>query len=266
LRSNVIISGHGAPLVLIPGMQGRWEWMAPTVDALSQSFRVATFSLCGEPGAPRLGSDFDAHLAQVDEALDVLGGGPAILVGVSFGGWVGIRYAASWPQRVGTLVLASTPGPQFQLRPQAARWLRHPRLSLPEFVLTSPFRLVPEVRAATGGAAATLRFIARHSRRVLTAPMSATRAAARLQLAFAIDFEQEAGRVQAPTLVVTGEDSLDRVVPVESTREYAARIRGARAASLERTGHMGTLTRPHRFAAMVRAFVESVEHERSSVA
>ena len=27
--------GNGPPLVLIPGMQGRWEWMQPTVNALA---------------------------------------------------------------------------------------------------------------------------------------------------------------------------------------------------------------------------------------
>jgi pimeloyl-ACP methyl ester carboxylesterase len=252
------IAGNGAPLVLIPGMQGRWEWMAPTVDALARTFRVATFSLCGEPGAPQLGSDFDAHLEQVDEAIDALGGQPAILVGVSYGGWIAVRYAARSPRRVRALVVASTPGPRFQPRPQAARWIRYPRLSLPEFVLTSPSRFVPEVREATGGALAAVRFMARHAGRVLTAPMSTARAAARLRLAFAIDFGDTASRIDAPTLVVTGEERLDRVVPVESTREYALHIRGARSARLERTGHMGTLTRPDRFADLVGAFVENI--------
>jgi 3-oxoadipate enol-lactonase len=222
--------------------------------------------LCGEPGAPRLETDFDVHLAQVDEAIAALGGAPAIVVGVSYGGWIAVRYAARSPERVRALVVASTPGPRFRPRPQAARWLRHPRLSLPEFVLTSPTRLVPEVRAATGGAVPAARFLARHALRVLSAPMSASRAAARLRLAFAVDFADVAARVATPTLVVTGEDGLDRVVPTESTREYAARIRGARTASLERTGHLGTITRPERFAAIVQGFVESIEHEPSSAA
>lgn len=252
------IVGSGPPLVLIPGMQGRWEWMAPTVDALARVFRVATYSLCGEPGAPRLEADFDAHLAQVDAAIDALGGEPAILVGVSYGGLIAVRYAARTPSRVRALVVVSTPGPRFQPRPQAARWIRYPRLSLPEFVLTSPGRFLPEVKAATGGAVGAVRFVARHARRVLTAPMSTERAAARLRLAFALDFDETAARVDAPTLVVTGEDGLDRIVPADSTLEYVARIRGAQAARIERTGHMGTITRPDRFADLVGAFVESI--------
>ena len=44
--------GAGTPLVLIPGIQGRWEWMEPSVEALAREYRVITASLPGEPGTP----------------------------------------------------------------------------------------------------------------------------------------------------------------------------------------------------------------------
>jgi pimeloyl-ACP methyl ester carboxylesterase len=273
------IVGEGPPLVLVPGLQGRWEWMAPTVNALAQSFRVATFSLCGEPEAPGLGADFDAHLAQVDAAIDALGGAPAFLVGISYGGWVAVRYAARRSARVRGLVIASTPGPGFELTPRFARWVRAPRLSFPEFVLTSPGRLFGEVCTARGGVWNGLRFLAAHMQRGFNAPMSATRAAVRLRLALQIDYGDMARAVRAPTLVVSGEDALDRLVPPSSTRAWADDIRGARLVCLERTGHIGTMTRPERFAEIVGSFAasaierdtecgpsESLKHERSSVA
>ena len=40
--------GSGSPLVLVPGIQGRWEWMRPAVDALARRLRVLTFTLAGE--------------------------------------------------------------------------------------------------------------------------------------------------------------------------------------------------------------------------
>ena len=64
------------PVVLMPGIQGRWEWMAPAVDALAERCRVITFSLCDEPTS---GFAFDPargienYLAQVDEAFDRAG-------------------------------------------------------------------------------------------------------------------------------------------------------------------------------------------------
>ena len=79
--------------------------------------------------------------------------------------------------------------------------------------------------------------------------------ARRVTLLEAIDLAPDCGRVTAPTLVVTGEPNLDRVVPVESTKRYAQLIPGARCVMMEGTGHQGVLTQPDRFAALVNAFV-----------
>ena len=45
---EIVESGHGAPLVLIPGVQGRWEYSRGIVEALARFYRVITFSLCDE--------------------------------------------------------------------------------------------------------------------------------------------------------------------------------------------------------------------------
>src|SRR5438034_219494 len=37
---NIVDRGSGPPLVLIPGLQGRWEYQHATVDALAETFRV----------------------------------------------------------------------------------------------------------------------------------------------------------------------------------------------------------------------------------
>ena len=72
-----------------------------------------------------------------------------------------------------------------------------------------------------------------------------------------IDFCVECASVEAPTLVITGEPHLDRIVPVESTRRYAETIRGARCVTLERTGHLGMVTRPGEWAQEVARFVHA---------
>jgi hypothetical protein len=46
---KIIDRGGGTPVVVIPGIQGRWEWMKPAIDALAQRCRVITFSLADEP-------------------------------------------------------------------------------------------------------------------------------------------------------------------------------------------------------------------------
>jgi pimeloyl-ACP methyl ester carboxylesterase len=250
------IVGSGLPLVLVPGMQGRWEWMAPTVDALARRFRVGTYSLCGEPGAPPLGASFDGDLARLDQMWGALGSQPVVLVGVSFGGRIAVRYAAAHPERVRALVLASAPGPEFVLPPRQARWVARPRLSLPAFVLTAPGRARPELRNVFPSWIDRARFSLRMLRHVAFAPMSSVRVAQRIRLALADDAAAAARLVQAPTLLVTGEDGLDQLVPPASTRRYRDCIARTELARLEGTGHMGVITRAPAFAALVGRFVE----------
>ena len=45
---DIVERGAGPPLVVIPGIQGRWEYATATVDALARHFKVITFSLCDE--------------------------------------------------------------------------------------------------------------------------------------------------------------------------------------------------------------------------
>jgi pimeloyl-ACP methyl ester carboxylesterase len=61
--------------------------------------------------------------------------------------------------------------------------------------------------------------------------------------------------VTAPTLVISGEHHLDLVVPVSGTLEYLTLIPGATRAQLARTGHIGFLSKPSEFAALVSDFI-----------
>jgi pimeloyl-ACP methyl ester carboxylesterase len=260
------ILGAGPPLVLVPGMQGRWEWMTPTVEALSRHFRVAAYSLCGEPGAPPLDGTFAGDLARLDEVCRSLGQEPVVLVGVSFGGRIAVHYAAAHPDRVRALVLASAPGPEFRLPPTQARWIARPRLSLPAFVLTAPGRARPELRNVFPAWTARLRFSARMLRHVVLAPMSSVRAAQRIRLALADDIAVAARQIRVPTLLVTGEDDLDQLVPPASTRQYRHCIARTEIARLEGTGHMGVITRAPLFASLIARFAAAVERSTAAPA
>jgi len=243
---KIVDRGSGPPLVLIPGLQGRWEYLRPAVDALASSFRVLTFSLEGD--------DFDGYAAQVEQALVEKGIEQATICGVSFGGLVAVRFAARYPDRCAALVLASTPRPMLRLRPRHQLYLRAPWIFGPIFLAESPLRLRPEICAAIPDARARRRFTLDGLRTLVSAPLSLSRMAARAQLIATVDLGPDCERIGAPTLIVTGERGLDHVVPVEGSSEYARRIPNARSVVLERTGHLGTITRPDAFADIVRDF------------
>jgi len=254
----VIDIGQGPAVVLLPGIQGRWEWIAPTVHALAERCRVITFSFPGEPASacahdPSAG--FETFVRQIDLVLDRAGLEDAVVCGVSFGGLVAVHYAARRPGRTRALALVSSPGPDWAPDDRARRFMRAPVRSVPAFAATAAGRLLPEVRAALPPARAWVGFLARHAGRVIAAPMSPTRMADRLRMVDPADTAEACAHVTAPTLIVTGEPGLDRVVPVESTRGYARAIHGAQLVQMDRTGHLGLVTKPREFARIVADFV-----------
>ena len=111
---QIVERGAGEPLVLVPGIQGRWEYVRPAVEALAASFRVITFPIADEPSAgfPFDGArGFDAYVDHVLATMNEAGVDRATICGISFGGLVALRFAAMHADRTKALVLASTPGP-----------------------------------------------------------------------------------------------------------------------------------------------------------
>ncbi len=251
--------GHGHPIVLVPGIQGRWEWMLPAVEALAARTRAISYTLCGDWGSGcRLDEaiGFENYVRQLDSVLDGAGVRQAALCGVSFGGLIAFHYAARRPDRVSSLVLASAVGPRWRPEKRVMKYVRAPWLLAPLFAVRSPRVLAAEVARAMPGRRDRWAFKRRHLVRILRAPSSPFRMAQRVKLALEEDFAADCGKVIAPTLIITGEKELDQVVPVESTADYLDCIRGSRLVTLEGTGHIGLLTSPDRFADLVCGFVE----------
>lgn len=251
------------PLVFVPGLQGRWEYARPTVDALSKWFRVITFSLCDEPAARSVfepAKGIDTYAAQVGAALDAVGLERAAICGLSFGGRIALRFAATNPSRVDALVLASTPGPGWHLKRRHELYATLPSIFSPIFFVEAPFRAAPEIAAALASRARRRAFAWRMFVTVLTARLSPRRMAARARLIASDEVTADCARISAPTLVITGEAGLDHVVSVDGTSQYARLIAGAESVVLERTGHQGSLTRPDDFARLVRDFVRRSRH------
>jgi pimeloyl-ACP methyl ester carboxylesterase len=288
--------GSGSPIVVIPGVQGRWEWMEPAIRSLAVRHRVLSFSLgdtgsglacgklrghpsdevpgvftgsglaCGKlrghpsddvPGVfhRRDPTPFDTWIDHVDALLDHARVSAAAIVGVSFGGLVGVRYAAERPARVSSLVLVSVPPPRFQLDRTSLVFLKYPRLALPAFALRGVRRLFPETIAAREQWRSRLQFLREYAGRAMRFPASPTSMAACVHAWERTDLTADCGRISAPTLVITGERHLDRVVPVRQTMEYLDLIHDARHIEFRRTGHVGFVSRPDDFARIVSSFL-----------
>jgi pimeloyl-ACP methyl ester carboxylesterase len=102
--------GDGPPIVLLHGVfmdHTLWDGVAA---ALSGHHLVA-IDMPGHGGnrAPSPGETIDDHVDQVAATLDELDLGPAVVVGHSWGGMVGLRLTQRRPDLVGGLVMTNTP-------------------------------------------------------------------------------------------------------------------------------------------------------------
>lgn len=251
-------AGSGPPLIVIPGVQGRWEWLRPALQRLQSYCTTISYSLCGDfRSGWRLDPErgFDTYLEQLDEVFRRARLERSAVCGISYGGFVALRYAATRPERVSALILVSSPAPGWKPTSIQSAYIASPLRGTPKFVLTSPTRVWPEIRATFDKPLDRLTFLLRYGLRAAVAPMNPPLMAARIVQQQQMDFCPDCARVQAPTLVITGEEELDRIVPVENTQRYVQMIPGAKYAQMQRTGHLGIVTQPETFASIVGGFV-----------
>ena len=256
----IVDRGSGVPVVMIPGIQGRWEWMAPAIDALAERCRVITYSLCDEPSSgfaldPERG--VENFLSQIESVLDSSRVSDAVLMGVSYAGPIATEFAVRHPHRVRALMLVSALPPDWQPDRRARFYMRAPRLFSPIFLLDAPMRAQPEIRAAFPQLRHRLRFSLHQARTLLQCSISPARMARRISWLKQFQFSDPSAFTK-PAMVITGEPGLDRVVRPELTRRYLDALPQASYAVLSRTGHLGVSTRPKEFAELVHRFLEGV--------
>jgi pimeloyl-ACP methyl ester carboxylesterase len=255
---RIIDRGSGTPVVLVPGIQGRWEWMQPAVDALSQRCRVITFSLADEPTSGAAfdeSSGFDCYLRQIEAALDVTGVKAAVICGISYGGLIAAAFAARYPERALGVVVASAIPPSWTPDARVRFLMRAPRLLSPVFCINS-VRLFGEMVAAKEGVIAAFSFALYHVGAVVRNRFSPVLMARRVRLLEGNTLERELAQLRVPALIITGQAELDRVVPVALTRDYLRLWPHASFATIAQSGHLGPITRPQQFAELVARFAD----------
>lgn len=251
--------GQGYPIVFVPGIQGRWEWMTLAIREIAKRCRVLTFSYDRTPESRRRATPpttLDSLVDQLREVMDTAGVHRAAICGVSFGGFVAARFAACHPDRVSALILVSSPTPRWRPDERLLRYMQRPLLSMPLVLPAWFLRMWPEIFAAQPTLAGRARFAARYLGRIISSPLSVTKMAGWAKLKMATDIEADCGRIAAPSLLVTGEPALDRVVDIQRSQDWLTLVPGMRHVTMERTGHIGLVTKPELFADIVCGFVE----------
>lgn len=214
---------------------------------LAQRFRCIAFDFRGhgESEVPRGGYDMDTLTADAAALIEALDAAPCHFVGLSMGGFVGLRLASRRPDLVRTLALLDTSADP------------EPRENLPRYRLLNLAARLFGLRAVTGRVAPILfgrttiaerrdlvemwrDRIARQNRHGVTRAVVGV-----------IEREgvaDELARIRVPTLVIVGEE--DTATVPEKSRRIRAGIEGAELVVVPGAGHMSSLESP---AAVARA-------------
>ena len=244
-RIAYALSGRGAPLAMsgtwLNHLEYQWDNLAwrPWLEHFSRGYTLLRYDLRGTGLSDRSFNDTSAETWARDFAsvVDACGFKRFALLGICQGGPIAISYAARHPERVSHLLLYGTYARgNFQRR-------ERPREAQAAQVFVDMARLgwaaedqeFMQVWASVfqpGGGLDHLRTWTELQRRAV----SPENAAAFFEAAFRTDVQEDARRVDCPTLVVHA--NKDKAVHVEEGRRVASLIPGARFVELDSPNHM----------------------------
>lgn len=219
------------------------QWAAQ-VAALGDEFRCLTPDLPGHGTAADVPFTLATAAKGIVKTIETEASGPAIVVGLSLGGYVAMEVAARWPEQVAGLVLAGATAEPVGPRSLAFNGLAWIYENLDPGWLTRanewyfgwryPAEIAEPIIAGgfhfAGGAAAVRSLVGER-------------------------FRSRLARFPGPTLILNGEfDLLFRL----SQRSFADVAADARSVVLRRAVHLSNLDRPDAFTASVGRFARAV--------
>lgn len=121
-QTFMLTAGHESnpPVILLHGSCSNSAFWFPEIMALSSHYRVHAVDIIGEAGNSeeyRPDLDSDAFALWMKDVLGALDLEKAVLIGNSLGGWMALKFATAYPERVSRLILIASAG-LAQVRPQ----------------------------------------------------------------------------------------------------------------------------------------------------
>lgn len=243
--------GTGEPLLLIHGLAGtHGVWGEPFLAGLDSTFASIAYDQRGAGHSGPADEPFTITDLADDAAalIAALGLERAHIFGTSMGGMVAQELAVRHPQIVTSLVLGCTyaggPGSAITERAVITRYLDAMRSGDVELAVRTGFELnmAPAARERDRAYRGyrTLAFAAPVPRDVIFAQARATATH---------DTSARLGQVQAPTLIVHGDQDL--MLDVVNAHHIAGLMPHARLEIMEGVGHVFWMEEPERSAALV---------------
>ncbi|MGH3645689.1 MAG: alpha/beta fold hydrolase [Micromonosporaceae bacterium] len=262
-RIQITDTGAGPPVVFGHGLLWSGEMFRPQIEALRDHYRCVTVDWRGQGGSEVTASGYDMDTLTHDliGVLDALGIEDTHYVGLSMGGFVGMRLAARHPQRVRSLTLLNTSaGPEDPDKVSRYRLLaRIVRLfgtrpvvgRIAEIMFGESFRR-DESRA--------------EQRQELRQQLLRVDRTGAVRATYAVIDRPEVyellPEITVPTLVIAGDE--DVATPQAKAQRIQAGIAGSQLLVVPHAGHTSTLEEPAAVAVALADHLDAVEQARAS--
>jgi len=255
--------GPGEPIVFSHGLLFSVRMFDAQVAALRGRYRCIAYDHRGQGSSdlPAVESiDMDTLYQDAVTFIERLGVAPCHFVGLSMGGFVGMRIAARRPELLRSLVLLATSGDaeaaltasRYKLLNFIARWIGlRPVASKVMQIMFGRTYLEDPSRASLRNE--WRQQLVSNSREIWRAVNGVIHRQG---------VHEELPRIAAPTLIVVGEEDV-ATVPAKAERLHAV-IRSSRLVRVPRAGHTSTVEEPEQVNAALTAFLDEVAI-RSSV-
>ena len=239
----------GIPVVLLHGVTDSWRSFEPVLPHLPDSIHAYALSQRGHGDADRpvagyRPQDFATDLAAFMDALDI---DPAVIVGHSMGSYAAQRFAIDNPGCILGLVLVGSFTNWRENQVVAEFW--EDALSTLEEPIDPGF--MREFQESPLMEPAFLETVVREGLKV---PAHVWREAWKALMD--TDHSGELGKIEAPTLIVWGEE--DELIPRSEQDALVAAIAGSRLVVYPGIGHSPHWEEPERFTTHLVAFTESL--------
>jgi 3-oxoadipate enol-lactonase len=223
------------------------------VQAFGHRYRCVRYDHRGQGRSQRKGlPDMDTLAEDAATLIRSLNTGPVHFVGLSMGGFVGMRVAARHPELLRSLILLNTSA-------SAERNTRKYRLLNTVVRLLGTKAVSSRVQPILFGRTtladpAQQDMVARWKTHLESLPRDVTQAVKGVISRQPI--LGELGQIRCPALVLAGEEDL--ATPPSRSREIASHLPGARLEILSRIGHMSVLEAPVQVHTHMEAFLQDL--------
>jgi len=251
-----IEAGSGPAVIFLHGIGGDAEAFSKQVDYFAREHRAIAWNMPGYRGSDLTGPMTFPGLAKALLSLmDHLGIDKAHVVGHSIGGMIALEFAATYPDRVLSVVLAQT-SPAFG-RPDGdfQKQFIADRLG-PLDAGQTMAEIADEVIATFFGPNAAPADIEVARKAMAAVPEATYRAAMHCLVAF--DRRDALSNLSVPTLVLAGEK--DSNAPAPMMERMAGKIPGAEYACMAGAGHLANLECPEAFNDAIGSFINKLKN------